>query len=60
MLAFHLPCATTYDPWITAASVLPALLASSYMVGLLAHPTLDLRHLLLGGLLMGAGIGAMH
>ena len=60
MLAFHLPCATTYDPWITAASVLPALLASSYMVGLLAHPSLDLRHLLLGGFLMGVGIGAMH
>lgn len=60
MLAFHLPCATSYDPWITAMSVLPAMLASGYMVGLLALTALDLRHLLLGGLLMGIGIGAMH
>jgi len=60
MLAFHLPCVVTYDPWVTAVSVLPALLASSYAVGLLARPTLDLRRLMLGGLIMGAGIGAMH
>ena len=60
MLAFHLPCTTTYDPRITAASVLPALLASDYMVGLMARSRLDLRHLVSGGFFMGVGVGAMH
>lgn len=60
MLAFHLPCATTYDPRITAASILPAMLASAYMVNLLARPKLGVTQLLFGGLIMGAGIGTMH
>ena len=60
MLAFHLPCATTYDPGITALSILPAMFASGYMVGLIARPHLNFSHLLLGGFIMGAGIGVMH
>ncbi len=60
MLAF-LPCTFgDYDPWITAASMLPGMLASWLALTLMARPRLSLPALLGGGVLMGLGIGSMH
>ena len=60
MLAFSLPCATTYDPWITLASMVPGILASALANALISRPSLSRRQLLGGGLLLGCGIGSMH
>ncbi len=60
MLAFSLPCTTTYDPVITGLSMLPGVLASALAVSIISRPNMSLRTLLVGGLLLGAGIGAMH
>ncbi|MEW5787237.1 MAG: EAL domain-containing protein [Pseudomonadota bacterium] len=60
MLALTLPCRTGYDPWITLLSMVPALMASTLALSLIAHRTLRWGTLLMGGLLFGAGIGAMH
>ena len=60
MLAFNLPCRTGYDPLITLLSMVPAILASTLALSLIAHRKLGQAKLLTGGLLIGAGIGAMH
>jgi len=60
MLAFSLPCATTYDPWITLASMVPGILASGLANALISRPRLSRRQLVGGGLLLGSGIGSMH
>ncbi len=60
MLAFNLPCRTAYDPVITLVSMVPALLACTLALHLVARPTINLSRLLGGGVLLGAGIGAMH
>ena len=60
MLAFRLPCATSYDPAITLLSMLPAVLASMLAISLVSRPTLPPWRLVAGGSLFGAGIGAMH
>ncbi|HVR53939.1 MAG TPA: PAS domain S-box protein, partial [Pseudorhodoferax sp.] len=60
MLAFQLCTRVDYDAGITALSMLPSLLASTSALRLLARPQISTRQLLLGGVLVGAGIGAMH
>lgn len=60
MLAFSLPCATTYDPLITAVSMIPSVLASTLAVAIISRPAIRRTQLLTGGLLLGLGIGAMH
>jgi PAS domain S-box-containing protein len=60
MLAFNLPCRTAYDPLITALSMVPALLACTLALSLIARTSISRTRLLVGGLLLGAGIGAMH
>ncbi|MBV9835738.1 MAG: hypothetical protein JO055_15080 [Alphaproteobacteria bacterium] len=60
MLAHDLPLPVSYDPLITAASAVPAVLAAGIALHLIARPTLSTGRLLLGGVLMGAGIGVMH
>ncbi|MFZ5485134.1 MAG: MHYT domain-containing protein [Pseudomonadota bacterium] len=60
MLAFNLPCRTAYDPWLTLLSMLPALLACTLALALVSQRGLSHRRLMLGGVLIGAGIGAMH
>lgn len=60
MLAFSLPCVTSYDPWITLASMVPGVLASVLAVTIISRPVLGTARLALGGLLLGGGIGAMH
>jgi NO-binding membrane sensor protein with MHYT domain len=60
MLAFSLPCTTTYDPLITGLSMIPGVLASALAVSIISRPKIERRTLLLGGILLGAGVGAMH
>lgn len=60
MLAFELCASVSYDPWITGWSVLPALLASTIALNILAREQVRPTELGLAGLLMGSGIGGMH
>ena len=60
MLAFQLCTPVAYDPGATLLSMLPSLLASAIALQLLARPRISALQLLLGGVLMGSGIGAMH
>ncbi|MFM8444172.1 MAG: response regulator [Methylococcus sp.] len=60
MLGFALPCAVTYDPWLTALSILPGVIASVFALRLVSRPSINGRTLATGGLFFGLGIGAMH
>ncbi len=60
MLAFQLCATVRYDPLITLASVLPSLFASWVALSLLSLRRLSAVQLIGGGVLVGAGIGAMH
>ena len=60
MLAFKLCTPVSYDPAITLASMLPSVAASTVALSLLSRKRIGLRTLLVGGVLVGAGIGAMH
>ncbi len=60
MLAFDLCTHTTYDPTVTLLSLLPGLGASFVALTILRRRTLGRGLLLSGGVLVGAGIGAMH
>jgi two-component system, sensor histidine kinase and response regulator len=61
MLAFSLPCGVSYDPVGTVLSMIPGILASGVALNVISRRT-DPRflQLLLGSVLMGAGIGLMH
>jgi len=60
MLAHILPIPVSYDPGITALSIMPAILAAAIALHVVARPVVTTPRLLVGGTLMGAGIGAMH
>ena len=60
MLAFNLPCTVSYDPWITLVSAVPGVLASAVALLVISHAQPRVYQLLLGSLLLGAGIGTMH
>ena len=60
MLGFSLPCAVAYNTWITIASMAPAIITSTISLFIINSPVLRRRDLLLGGVMFGAGIGAMH
>jgi PAS domain S-box-containing protein len=60
MLAFSLPCGVRYDPLITLGSMVPGMLASAVALAVISRPQVDWRHLSVGGVLLGAGIGTMH
>jgi diguanylate cyclase len=60
MLALHAPVRLGYDLVITLASMLPAILAAGVALHLMQRPVLTPKNRWLGGLAMGAGIGAMH
>lgn len=60
MLAFSLPIPIEYD-WLTVLiSVLPAIFASGLALHLVSQPEFGIVRLLIGSLLMGTGISAMH
>jgi NO-binding membrane sensor protein with MHYT domain/nitrogen-specific signal transduction histidine kinase/ActR/RegA family two-component response regulator len=60
MLAHILPIPVSYEPGITALSIVPAILAAGIALHVVARPVVTTGRLLVGGTLMGAGIGAMH
>ncbi|WP_200917050.1 bifunctional diguanylate cyclase/phosphodiesterase [Jeongeupia sp. HS-3] len=60
MLAFSLPIPLGYDPVITFLSLLIAVAASAFALWLVCQNTLPWARLILGALLMGAGIASMH
>ncbi|WP_263382331.1 putative bifunctional diguanylate cyclase/phosphodiesterase [Granulicella arctica] len=60
MLAFQMPMQISYDPWLTAASLLIAILTAYFALHVTSRGELGARHLLYGGILMGFGIAAMH
>jgi PAS domain S-box-containing protein len=60
MLAFSLPCATSYDPATTLASMIPGILASTLAVAMVSRREISSGQLAGGGLLLGTGIGTMH
>lgn len=60
MLAFHLPIPLGYDVAITLLSVLPAILSSALVLGLVLRGRLAGMRLMTGAILLGGGIAAMH
>lgn len=60
MLAFDLCTTVQYDPLVTMLSALPSIGASYVALSLISRPQLTRSGLLVGGVLVGAGIGAMH
>lgn len=60
MLAFTLPCTTSYDYRITLLSTLPGMLAGTLALSKISHHHISTSELARSGLLLGAGIGAMH
>ncbi|WP_439858604.1 putative bifunctional diguanylate cyclase/phosphodiesterase [Pseudomonas sp. MBLB4136] len=60
MLAMSLPIPLGYDLVITLLSLAMAVLASGFALWLVSQPQMPRWHWLLGSLVMGAGISAMH
>lgn len=60
MLAFEMPMAMLYDPTLTGVSILVAILASSVAFALLRLKNLKLIYFILGGVVLGFAIAAMH
>jgi diguanylate cyclase len=60
MLAFQLPVPVFYDIWITAASLLIAIVVSGYGLSVASRRSLGAASLAGAGVVMGGGIAAMH
>jgi PAS domain S-box-containing protein len=60
MLALNLCTPVSYGPWITGLSMLPGIAASAVAMLILARQDIGPLQLVGGGVLVGAGIGAMH
>lgn len=60
MIAYSLPFDVAYDRQITYLSILPAIVASGIALYVISRRSTSLPGLLTGGVLMGAGVGAMH
>ncbi|MFL9926793.1 MHYT domain-containing protein [Herbaspirillum lusitanum] len=60
MLAFDLCLSVDYSLGVTSLSILPALAASWVALSMLSQKKISTWQLLLGGLLVGAGVGTMH
>lgn len=60
MLAYSLPIRMSYDLSITVLSLLVAIGVSAFALSIVARETVSRTHFLIGGLLMGLGISAMH
>ncbi|KLN61408.1 hypothetical protein WH96_07190 [Kiloniella spongiae] len=61
MLAFSLPCGISYDFLTTFISIIPAILASLTALFVVSQQSYNLHlRLVIGAVLMGAGIGTMH
>ncbi|MBV9268941.1 MAG: response regulator [Acidobacteriaceae bacterium] len=60
MLAFRLPVPVHYDVVLVVASMIAAIIASAVALSFTSRPALQFPQLVLGGVFMGSGIGAMH
>jgi hypothetical protein len=60
MLAFDLCTPVQYARGLTLLSMLPSVAASWIALSLSSRPEISARELVVGGVLMGAGIGTMH
>ncbi|HEX8611752.1 MAG TPA: EAL domain-containing protein [Telluria sp.] len=60
MLAFSLPIRMSYDIGVTLLSLLVAIGISAFALRIVTHASVSRADYLLGGLLMGLGICAMH
>ena len=60
MLAYQLCTTVTYASDLTTASVLPSVAASWVALKLLSHDEVSTLELVIAGVLVGSGIGAMH
>ena len=60
MLALSLSTPISYNIPITLISVVPAIFACSVVLRMMAHNKRELKHLIIGGILLGSGIGLMH
>jgi diguanylate cyclase (GGDEF)-like protein len=60
MLAYSLPIALGYTPWLTLASWVAAVAVSAVALGVAGMATLNAWRLCLGALTMGIGICTMH
>ncbi len=60
MIAFRLDCGVTYEPWITAFSMLPGIFAAAVALRVLGREKMRPLSLLFAGTVMGTGVGMMH
>ena len=61
MLALHMPISLTYNVGWTLASMVPAVLASGVLLAMIRrYEKPQAGHVLIGSLVLGSGIGAMH
>jgi NO-binding membrane sensor protein with MHYT domain/signal transduction histidine kinase len=60
MLAFRLPIAVQYDWPTVVVSLIAAILASAVALFVVSRPRMGVTRALLGSVLMGGGIAAMH
>jgi NO-binding membrane sensor protein with MHYT domain len=60
MLAFHLPVPVAYDLPISLLSMVIAVIVSAVALLILRRPQLKAKDLIIGAILMGIGISAMH
>jgi NO-binding membrane sensor protein with MHYT domain len=60
MLAFHLPIPVAYDLPISLLSMVIAIIVSAIALLILRRPELKVYNLIVGAILMGIGISAMH
>jgi PAS domain S-box-containing protein len=60
MLAFELCSSVSYNWGLTILSLVPAVAASWVALNFLVREKVNAQQLILGGVLMGAGVGTMH
>ncbi|TGK59212.1 PAS domain S-box protein [Leptospira wolffii] len=60
MLSFQLCTTVEYDKSLTILSMVPSLFASTIALSLVRRPKISAAELILGGVCVGSGIGAMH
>jgi diguanylate cyclase len=60
MLAFHLPIAVSFDLFITLLSMGISIAFSAFALWLVSRKELSSLNLVLGSILMGSGVSAMH
>lgn len=60
MLGFSIPVEIAYDPWVTAFSVLPGILAGVFSLHWINRRSRNLSALIVGGIVLGGSIGLMH